>query len=374
MVMGSVARGGLGAGEGGVMWVQAKETPRAEIEAAAKRYGEAVAKFDKELPDLSVLKDAEQRKKLKEKVAPAAKELISAMSDFAKKINKQPTVFVRRTAELNTVMYLVGDEQVKSTVDELNKDVKLGELGDVAQSGKLGDLGDGVVTAAGIRVVVEYMAAKTPEKRAEVLKALGKAGKKYGELDDWAGPLEVLLAVTDDTAQQDAIVDVMRDRFHSLSVEEMLVQFLAPRKLKSLMNTKLSWEGKTWEGKEIKSTDYEGKVVMLFFFEVGEDNRDVNKAARVYITNKSKGVELVGVNCNKTKGELTLWLADYKKATWPILFDEFIEQLGGGWHPMTRQIGISKLPTMLLIDRKGVLRYANPDNTEAKVKELLEEK
>lgn len=368
---GSVWAGG---GAGDVVPVQAKETPREEIVAAAKRYGEANAKFEKELPDRSVLKDKEQRKKLKEKVPPAARELIAAMAELSRKINKHPTTFLRRAAEMNMILYLLEDEQVKRDVDELNKNVELGEIGDVSQSGKLGEVGNAVVSAAAIRVGVEYMQAKSPEKRKEVLKALAVAGKKYGEFDDWAGPIEILLAVTDDKAEQDAIVDVLREGFHSVSASETVVRFLAPRKLKALMNTKISWEGKTWDGNSVSASSLEGKVVMLHFFETGEDNRDVNKTARIYITNRSKGLELVGVNCDKEKAELTLWLRDYKKATWPILFDEFTESLGGGWHPMTLQLGISKLPSVLLIDRKGVLRYANPENVEAKVKELLEEK
>jgi thiol-disulfide isomerase/thioredoxin len=82
-----------------------------------------------------------------------------------------------------------------------------------------------------------------------------------------------------------------------------------------------------------------------------------------------KGFEILGISLDKDKSDLTKLLAD-EKMTWPQYFD------GLGWeNKFAVNFEISSVPTMWLVDKKGVLRDLNGgDSMAAKVEQLLAEK
>ena len=60
-----------------------------------------------------------------------------------------------------------------------------------------------------------------------------------------------------------------------------------------------------------------------------------------------------------------------EKMPWPQLFDPAT----AGWHPLATQYGIHGIPTMFLIDKKGVVRSVSArENFEEMIPKLLEEK
>ena len=55
---------------------------------------------------------------------------------------------------------------------------------------------------------------------------------------------------------------------------------------------------------------------------------------------------------------------------WPQLF----EPTRPGWHPLAEQYGLERLPTMFLIDRKGVVRSVSAEtNYKDMIPKLLDE-
>jgi hypothetical protein len=58
---------------------------------------------------------------------------------------------------------------------------------------------------------------------------------------------------------------------------------------------------------------------------------------------------------------------------WPQLFDA-TAAAKGDWHPVTMSYGIEGIPTMFLIDRKGVCRTVTArENFEEMIPQLLAE-
>ena len=56
---------------------------------------------------------------------------------------------------------------------------------------------------------------------------------------------------------------------------------------------------------------------------------------------------------------------------WTQLFDEKTP----GWHPLATQFGIDGIPTMFLIDKKGVVRTVKArENFEELIPKMLDEK
>jgi thiol-disulfide isomerase/thioredoxin len=82
-----------------------------------------------------------------------------------------------------------------------------------------------------------------------------------------------------------------------------------------------------------------------------------------------KGFEIFGISLDKEKSDLTKVLAE-EKMTWPQSYD------GQGWESkLVEAFEITSLPTMWLVDKKGILRDLNGgDSMAAKVEQLLAEK
>jgi peroxiredoxin len=82
----------------------------------------------------------------------------------------------------------------------------------------------------------------------------------------------------------------------------------------------------------------------------------------------AKGFEIIGISFDENKDKLTKFTAD-QKMTWPQYFD------GKGWENVFgRQFGISSIPAMWLIDKKGNVRDLNArEGLGDKVAKLLAE-
>jgi hypothetical protein len=76
----------------------------------------------------------------------------------------------------------------------------------------------------------------------------------------------------------------------------------------------------------------------------------------------------VAISYDDDKAQLTSFLKR-EKISWPQYFDE-----KGRKNQFAESFNVHVLPTMWLVDKKGVLRYVNGGNDlAAKVKSLLEE-
>ena len=89
----------------------------------------------------------------------------------------------------------------------------------------------------------------------------------------------------------------------------------------------------------------------------------------IYTKYHPKGFEILAVSFDKEKDKLKEFIAD-EKMTWPQYFD------GLGWeNKIGQKYGISSIPTVWLLDKKGNLRDLNGGKSlAAKIEKLLAEK
>ena len=133
-----------------------------------------------------------------------------------------------------------------------------------------------------------------------------------------------------------------------------LAMWEGDRKLAALVNKPLVMKGAKLGGGEFSSAEYKGKVILVDFWAtwcrpcIGE----LPRVTKIYEKYHAQGLEVIGVSCDQSEKPLQDWLAAHQEMTWVQLFDPKTP----GWHPLAKEYGINGIPTMFLIDKKGVLR------------------
>jgi peroxiredoxin len=132
-------------------------------------------------------------------------------------------------------------------------------------------------------------------------------------------------------------------------------------------------EGIDIRGKEMKLSDYRGKVVVLDF----GSHRSCGVCRQMYPYLRSMGekykgkpVALLGVSVDDDVKELVA-LAEKGETTWPIWWDG--ENAEG---PLAARWVIRSMPTFYVLDRKGIIRnkgFLQPGEIEAAVDMLVKE-
>jgi thiol-disulfide isomerase/thioredoxin len=113
-----------------------------------------------------------------------------------------------------------------------------------------------------------------------------------------------------------------------------------------------------------------GKVVLVDFWATwcGPCVAELPNVKKAYQDLHAKGFEIVGISLDRDKERLTKFLAE-NEMTWPQYFD------GLQWqNKISTQYGINSIPSMWLVDKKGILRDMNGRaGLEEKVQKLLAE-
>jgi thiol-disulfide isomerase/thioredoxin len=124
------------------------------------------------------------------------------------------------------------------------------------------------------------------------------------------------------------------------------------------------------DGREIDLSKMKGQVVLVDFWATwcGPCIAELPNVKTAYAKLHPKGFEIVGISFDEDKGALEKMLKK-EGMTWPQFF------YGEGWgNKFGKQFGITGIPSMWLIDKKGLLRDTNGrDNLESKVEKMLAE-
>jgi len=124
------------------------------------------------------------------------------------------------------------------------------------------------------------------------------------------------------------------------------------------------------DGRSVNVQDLKGRVVLIDFWATwcGPCVGEVPHVKAAYDKLHEKGFEIVGISFDQEKPALENFVKT-KEMAWPQYFD------GKGWeNKFGKQFGIQSIPTMWLIDKKGVLRDVNArGNLEEKVTKLIAE-
>jgi thiol-disulfide isomerase/thioredoxin len=117
---------------------------------------------------------------------------------------------------------------------------------------------------------------------------------------------------------------------------------------------------------------WQGRVVMVVFWSSASPacREQVPRWVRLFEAYNKEGLEIIGVSCDTNAQDLLRFKASHPKMAWPELFDT--EQ--PGWHALARELGVTDLPTIMLIDKNGVCRSTDAGaDLEPQIRKLLSE-
>ncbi len=171
---------------------------------------------------------------------------------------------------------------------------------------------------------------------------------------------------------QAIVTDVMKNDVADAAKQ----QLAAGQKLSALENKPLVIAGKQPDGKPLTTDDWKGKVILVDFWATwcGPCREELPRVTKLYADYHAKGLEVLGVSNDFSTDDLAKFLADHKDMPWPQLLDADAASKQQ-WNPTTLGFGIDGIPTMFLIDKKGICRTVSArENMEDMIPKLLAEK
>jgi thiol-disulfide isomerase/thioredoxin len=130
--------------------------------------------------------------------------------------------------------------------------------------------------------------------------------------------------------------------------------------------------GPAADGRPFSTEQWKGKVVLVDFWATwcGPCRGELPRVKKAYADFHSRGLEVLGVSCDNNGSNLAEFLAENPDMPWPQLFDA----AHPGWNALAVQNKVNAIPTMYLIDKKGVLRSVEArKDFEERIPELLAE-
>jgi thiol-disulfide isomerase/thioredoxin len=182
--------------------------------------------------------------------------------------------------------------------------------------------------------------------------------------------IQMLLEIADDVEGEKARVMLQEITNSPVASDEMKQSAAGELKKLDFVGKPIDLHFTALDGREVDVSKMKGKVVLIDFWAtwcapcVGE----VPQVKEAYDKNHPKGFEIVGVSLDQEKASLTEFVAGHKM-DWPQYFET-----QGGENKFAGQFGITSIPAMWLVDKKGNLRdlHARSD-LSGKVEKLLAE-
>ena len=125
-----------------------------------------------------------------------------------------------------------------------------------------------------------------------------------------------------------------------------------------------------FDGRAVDLAALKGKVVLIDFWATwcGPCVQELPNVKATYARLHGKGFEILGISLDSSREQLNAFLQK-EQMPWPQFFD------GKGWeNEISRGFEVTGIPTMWLVDKKGIVRdvFAR-HNLAAKVEKLLAE-
>ncbi len=334
----------------------AKRTPD-QIQADLEKAGGELRGV---LTSPDVMLDPAQRKEAAPKIIPVVKRMIASLEEVAQAQPDAKDQIGDAKLEFLTILSVFGDPDSAAALDKLANDAG-------PQS---------VQAKANVQLVSFW---KNPKDEAAQLKVLDEVQKlaKANSKEDAIG--QTLMKMANMGAASKAVSEraenIITGDLTGEFAQQVGAQIAGQRKLRNAVGKPVELAGTQVDGTAFSTKDWKGKVVFVDFWATwcGPCKEELPKVKKAYLDYHAKGLEILGVSCDSDADDLKGFLAKNKDMPWPQLFDAN-QNPKINWHPLAKEWGINGIPTMFLIDKKGILRSVEArKDFEEEIPKLLAE-
>jgi thiol-disulfide isomerase/thioredoxin len=334
-----------------------KMSPRLTLAIAERKARKTVQAIQTLAQQPGVYTDAAVRAEALAKAAPLLEQLDAGAAEMTKLDPRSPWRADQLLAAAAPIRVALGEA---ATVERLTKQ---------AASEKPKE-------AAGAKAVLAraqfLMAGKDAAAQNKALDAFEAALKGDPESDAIA---EYIVQSHEDKttapAAADRIEKMLKEVAQSNTGDFAVEDWTCARKLASLTGNPLVITMPKADGTAFSTDSLKGKVILVDLWATwcGPCVAELPRVAGVYQKYHEKGLEVVGVSCDRKAEALKQYLEAHKEIVWTQLYDPKLPE----WE-CAKQFGVLSIPRMFLIDKKGIVRTIDArEKAEEMIPKLLAE-
>lgn len=309
------------------------------------------------MPEMSAVLAEPKRSAVAAKALPVLRTMTRLVAEYGEAVPQAKGDLAKAQLELWAMMALLGDAQAD---DEIRRRTVAGDEAAAA---------DAKGWSVALRWVRARADAGAQEKLAGEYAALARAQPRNPTIAQVASLMGDAAATPALAEQVERVVtEVLR---HPLA-EDVGREMAGRRKVRALENRPLLIEGRAMDGSRFSTDGWKGKVVLVDFWATSCPPcvAEFPALKKLYADHHAKGLEVVGIACDRDGDPLKAFLAKNPDVSWPQLYEP-----GQTWHPLADRLGVHGLPRMFLIDRKGIVRSVTArEDYQEMVPKLLAEK
>jgi thiol-disulfide isomerase/thioredoxin len=335
----------------GVTAVAATKPAARDLDAIDKELKAAGEQFRQTVPNMKLIADAKFRKENADKALPPLKKIADLLNEIATTQNEPSAAEARYRMLAMGVAF--GDQDsskaLTAAAESKNKDESISAKSALALGNWINNSED-------------------PKAQAKILEDYTALAKAEPKDDKIAGTLMIMsqLGAANDNMSKQAI-NVIRAHLTGEAAQQINQQTAS-------LDKPITLVGRTTAGARFNSSTYKGKVILVDFWATwcGPCREALPGVKKLYETYHDKGLEIIGVDCDSSDEKVNAFTKE-NKMPW-VQLREQSQTDQEQWHPLAKKYGVDAIPTMFIIDKKGILRYLDGEgDTEARVKALLAE-
>jgi thiol-disulfide isomerase/thioredoxin len=221
-----------------------------------------------------------------------------------------------------------------------------------------------------------WRTSNDPVAQQDALNRLQQLAKDHpDDLSVAAAAIAIAQSQNNATPELLAAARKVLPQLNSPQAQAVAQQLADEEKLEALQGKPLVVSGPQLGGKPFSTADWKGKVVLVDFWASWYPPcvAELPNIVKAYTDYHDKGLEVLGVSNDMSPDDLQKFLTAHPEMPWPQLFDPDAAK-AQQWNPITLGYGINGIPTMFLIDKKGILRSVDArQNMDDLIPKLIQE-